>query len=266
MISSNHIPIYVGATYLLFWVTLSNYIVLNLFLAVLLDSMRDIEDEDNKEIIQDIENVKKYLWPQGRRNKLKYLLRKRVRRIANIKPKIHEPNPVLNNKHPTQPTIHLKRSLQAIHNCPPKTINANEPKFTLLPRHNAKPGLPPKPKTTNPNQKLKPLLKFLPITSLQLNLPLKLQPPTINSLALKFPKKIHLFPPTNSTRGKNRRFRHRFQPPGTHNFRNVQRQRMRLLKLHLHKTQPPQKISLPAHNEWKIQIRLARPDRDPRFK
>lgn len=61
MISSNHIPIYVGATYLLFWVTLSNYIVLNLFLAVLLDSMRDIEDEDNKEIIQDIENVKKYL-------------------------------------------------------------------------------------------------------------------------------------------------------------------------------------------------------------
>ena len=57
VVTSNHISIFIGSAYMFIWLTLSNYILLNLFLAVLLDSMRDCNDEENKEIIEDIGKV-----------------------------------------------------------------------------------------------------------------------------------------------------------------------------------------------------------------
>jgi hypothetical protein len=44
----------VSLIYLIAWIFLGNYVLLNLFLAILLNSMGDIADEDNKDLIADL--------------------------------------------------------------------------------------------------------------------------------------------------------------------------------------------------------------------
>jgi hypothetical protein len=43
--------------YLIIWIFLGNYVLLNLFLGILLDSMSDLADEENKDLIADLQEV-----------------------------------------------------------------------------------------------------------------------------------------------------------------------------------------------------------------
>ena len=45
---------YITIIYLIIWIFLGNYVLLNLFLGILLDSMGDLADEENKDLIADL--------------------------------------------------------------------------------------------------------------------------------------------------------------------------------------------------------------------
>ena len=51
---SKYVNMATSIIYLIVWIFLGNYVLLNLFLGILLDSMADLSDEENKEMIADL--------------------------------------------------------------------------------------------------------------------------------------------------------------------------------------------------------------------